>query len=413
MKLRLSMKTIPRHITFQLATALILTTAPQLSGQTTVDEARLFSGLPGIDTLDQWGVMPTVGVTGEFLADVDGGRDEGSAWEALVDIGLKADFEKLIGWEGGEFYVNAFYYHGNDLSTDYVGNYNLVSNLYTDTDFNVFNIYLGQSLLDDRLYLKTGQIAADDDFMVSETALLFINSAFGPLPTESGNIAAPIYPLAAPGAFVRGEPAKGWYVQTAVYAGDAGPNQPSNHGFEWRTGGSAGWAWFGETGVDYELLGHGVFKLGGFYATGDFGNFVTGATEAGLGAFYGVIDHQLLDPDEDPVGLSLFCRGSFTPDTQLATVSAYVDGGFSLQSLLFSQDALGLGCSHTWFADDYQAASARGGATVTATETIIEATYSAAVTDWLAIQPDLQYIINPHYSDRDALVIGARCSIAL
>lgn len=385
--------------------------ASPLSGQSSADQTRLFNDLPGIEELDQWGISPIANATGQFLANVDGGRDEGSAWEALVDFGLEAHLEKLIGWEGAEFHINAFYYHGNDLSTDYVGNYNLVSNLYTATDLNVFNIYLSQSLLEDALYLKAGQIAADDDFMVSDTALLFINSAFGPLPTESGNIAAPIYPLAAPGAYVRGEPAKDWYVQAAVYAGDAGPNQSSNHGFEWRTGGSAGWAWFGETGLNYKLLGHGVFKLGGFYATGDFANFASGATEEGLGAVYAIIDDQLLDPADDPFGLSLFCRGSFTPDKDLATVSAYVDGGLVLDSLIMDNDSLGLAVSQTWFADAYRTASARGGNPVTSTETIIEATYNAAITNWLAVQPDLQYVIDSHYSGRNALVLGARCSL--
>ncbi|GHB90498.1 carbohydrate porin [Cerasicoccus arenae] len=363
--------------------------------------------------LEDHGLSPFASATGQFLANVDGGYDDDSAWEILIDFGLEVDLEKLVGWTGGAFFINAFYFHGNDLSGNGIGDFNGVSNIYTGTDVNVFNLYASQSLFEGRLYLKAGQIAADDDFMAADTALIFINSCFGPILTESGNIAAPIYPLAAPGALVNYEPFEGWQVLGAVYAGDAGPNQPSNHGFEWRTGGSAGWAWFGETGVDYNLLGHGIFKLGGFYATGDFTNFSTGGTEDGLGAVYGIIDHQLLDPKGDPLGLSLFCRGSFSPDESLATVTAFVDGGFSLQSIFIASDAFGVAASHAWFGNDYRNASLLGGTPVTASETVVEVTYTADLTSWLSMQPDLQYIINPHYSESDALIIGIRCAMNL
>ncbi|WP_309398374.1 carbohydrate porin [Cerasicoccus maritimus] len=362
--------------------------------------------------LNEIGIQPYAEFTGQFLANANGGGATGSSWQGLLDFGLEVDLESLAGWEGGVFFANAFYFHGNDISGYYVGDFNAVSNIYTDTDFNVFNIFLQQSFADELFTIKLGQIAADDDFMVSDTALLFINSAYGPLPVESGNITAPIYPLAAPGALVQIEPIKNFHFQTAVYAGDAGPNQSNVHGFDWRTGGSAGMAWFAEAALDFELLGNGVFKLGGYYATTQFADFNTGATESGLGAVYAIIDHQIMDPSVDAFGLSVFCRGGVTPDDNLATVGAYVDGGISLHSICFDDDALGLACSHTIFGDDYLNATRASGTSVTSTETVIEATYAVAVAGWLSIQPDLQYVINPHYSDRDALVVGARCAVA-
>lgn len=411
-----------------ILTAIITLTAHGLLAQDAdSDEQRLSSTVLDDDWLDSealtgdWGgqreslkergLEPYLELAPQFLANADGGMDTGSAWEALVDLGLEADMEKLVGWTGGSFFVNAFYFHGNDLSADYVGDFNGVSNIYTDTDFNLFNLYVGQSLLDDKLFIKLGQIAADDDFMVADTSLLFVNSAFGPLSLESGNIAAPIYPLAAPGAFVSVEATENIRFQTAIYAGDAGPNQANNHGFKWRTGGSAGWAWFAETAVDYELLGSGVFKLGGYYATSEFTNFNTGVTERGLGAIYGVIDHQILKSHGGHPGLSVFLRGGASPDGDVATVTAYVDGGFALQSICFEDDALGIACSQTWFGDDYLNATRTGGTAVTSSETIIEATYSVALAQWCSLQPDLQYIINPHYSRDNALVLGARCAI--
>ncbi|WOO41952.1 carbohydrate porin [Rubellicoccus peritrichatus] len=364
-------------------------------------------------TLEKWGLSPFATLTGEFLANASGGIDEGSAWGGLLDLGMEVNFEPSLGLEGTSFFVNAFAFHGNDVSGNYVGDFNVVSNIFTTTDFNVFNLYLKQSFQDDHYWAKAGQIAADDDFMVSDTALLFMNSAFGPLPTESGNVAAPIYPLAAPGALAYIEPIEGWYFQTAVYAGDAGPATPSNRGFDWRAGGSAGVAWFAETGYHYQLAGKGVLKAGGYYATGEYQNFATSQTERGFGAFYGIINHEFLDTNEDAFGLSVFGRASLAPEEELATVYAYVDAGIKFDSLFLKDDAFGVAVSNTWFGNDYVSDSRQNGTSVSDAETIVEVTYQILITEWAAIQPDFQWIIDPHFSQRNAVVAGIRASINL
>ncbi|MBV9015087.1 MAG: carbohydrate porin, partial [Alphaproteobacteria bacterium] len=53
-------------------------------------------------------------------------------------------------------------------------------------------------------------------------------------------------------------------------------------------------------------------------------------------------------------------------------------------------------------------------------ETVIEATYKAIVTDWLTLQPDAQFVLNPNagipgpFGPRplpNALVIGLRATV--
>jgi porin len=46
-------------------------------------------------------------------------------------------------------------------------------------------------------------------------------------------------------------------------------------------------------------------------------------------------------------------------------------------------------------------------------ETVLELTYTLALTPWLTVQPDIQYVINPggRSSVKNALVIGAQISI--
>jgi porin len=362
----------------------------------------------GRQALEARGIVPYATYIGEFFANSGGGLSDGSVWAGLLDFGVEVDLDKTIGWEGGVFYANAFYFEGNDVSGDFVGDFNAVSNLYTTTSFNVYNIFLRQSLSDrSSTWFKVGQLALDDDFMVSETSLLFLNASFGPLPTQSGNLAAPIYSLAAPGLVVHAGPVDDWYLQAAVYAGDAGPAESDNQGFEWRTGGSAGWSWFAESGIHYADNDESVLKLGAYYHAGDVANFANGGTEDGLFSVYAVLDHRLVDASESACGVSLFVRGGYVRDDELAVVDGYVDAGFVLDGIFRDEDALGFAVSHTGFADDFRVVE--GG---TSSETVFELTYQTRLSEWCVIQPDLQYIVDPQSNGKNSFVFGLRTELS-
>jgi hypothetical protein len=79
----------------------------------------------------------------------------------------------------------------------------------------VDNLFYEQSWKDDAVVLKLGQIAADDDFMLSSYNGLFVNSALGAMPSQvSHSLASPLgfsppfpsLPLAAPGLFIAVRP---------------------------------------------------------------------------------------------------------------------------------------------------------------------------------------------------------------
>tara|TARA_R100000027_G_scaffold63770_1_gene56734 strand:+ start:11954 stop:12415 length:462 start_codon:yes stop_codon:yes gene_type:complete len=151
--------------------------------------------------------------------------------------------------------------------------------------------------------------------------------------------------------------------------------------------------------------------VGGFHATSEFENFSNGSTERGLSGFYALVDHELLSAEADALGMSLFLRGAITPDTDLATVGASIEAGVRLSELLFRDDALGIGVVYTDFSDDYLTATRESGDDVTSSETVFELTYQVLVTDWFAVQPDLQYILDPHLSRDNALVVGVRAEV--
>ncbi|YCM47086.1 carbohydrate porin (plasmid) [Verrucomicrobiaceae bacterium 227] len=350
------------------------------------------------------GISPYAVFAAEVFSNVDGGFRSGTSSPGLLDFGVGMDLEKLIGWKGAGFTATAFAAYGDDGSAKYIGDFNVASNLFSATDFNLFNLFFSQTFADESVFLKVGQIAADDDFMGSDTAGLFLNSAFGPLPTESGNVAAPIFPLTAPGAFIRITPSGTFSFHTGIYAGDSGPSQSGNHGFDWRTGGTAGWVTFAEADYNYAS---GTAKLGGYYHTGDFENFKTGGIEEGQGAVYGIIDHRFIESNDGP-GLAAFARLSFATKDERSVVSHYFDAGIALDHLFAEDDALGLGISYTRFGDDYL--NAHPG--LTSSETILELTYQRALSEWCILQSGVQYLIDPHESGDNALVLGLRTEIS-
>ena len=347
--------------------------------------------------------------TFDYFENISGGFQNGGAGMGLLDIGLEVDLERLFGWKDTTFVVSSFTGHGRDFSAEVVGDLGVVSNIFSDTEFNIFNIHLHkefEAFGSNKNYFKLGQIAADDEFMIADTAGLFINSSFGPFNTQSANVGAPIFPLGAPGAVVHLAPSDKWFFQAGIYAGDAGPGGSSDRGFDWEWGGAAGVVVFAEAGVQINELG-GVVKVGGFYHTGDFDEIVTGETVDGLGAIWTIVDQPIIASSKGEIGVNVFGRASIAPQDDRATATGQFDGGLVISNIGFKGAQFGIGATHTTFGDDF--AEVNG---VTDSETVIEMTYLIPVNDYFAIQPDIQYIGSPNESDDDAFVLGVRGSVS-
>lgn len=75
------------------------------------------------------------------------------------------------------------------------------------------------------------------------------------------------------------------------------------------------------------------------------------------------------------------------------------------------EDTMGLGVATAWLADGVLAVDPTRGRT----ETVVEFTYRAQIRPWLAVQPDLQFVINPGMDEAlgDAWVFALRLEVAL
>jgi porin len=238
------------------------------------------------------GVAPFAVLTTEFWGNVAGGIEQRGWWNSLLDFGLELDTTKLGWWEGGSFLVQA-HWAQNSSSTvafqDFTGAFNPVSGIVAGDHLRIFNLYYRHQWRDERAVLKIGQLAVDDDFMGSDYGSLFLNSAFGampsqvgtPLATSAGNPPAfPIYSVAAPGLFLRVRPAPSFYSQLGLYYGWAGFDNRSNYGFDWADQAPPELGLFWESGVQFQIARReATSRLGLSYHTGpvdDFGGCNTG-----------------------------------------------------------------------------------------------------------------------------------------
>ena len=342
---------------------------------------------------------PYFSYTGEAWNISDGGFETGG--RAIGQIIGGFDWSpSLLG--GGTIHAEVQNMHGNDPS-GFAGDANALSNIAFDEGTRLFQAWYGRDT--DWGSLKAGLIALDDDFMGSDYSSMFINAAFGPMPTQSFNTAAPIWPVGGLGFWGIFDLTEDSALQIGVYDGNAGDATTNDDGLENSLSDEDGAMLMVEYSRSTQTFGGTTtWKLGGYHNTGkEFENFSSGGLEEGLGALYLVVDHAVSD------SLGLWTRLGTTFDDDTSTVTGYYEGGAVLASPFGRRqdDLLGIGYFYTEFGDAYLGANPG----VTNSESAIEVTYQAPITENFYLQPDIQWIFDAHDSNTDVFVIGIRAGI--
>ncbi len=293
---------------------------------------------------------------------VAGGVKRKFVYDGQFALSLDADLEKLVGWHGATAHASGFGIHGRGPSADLLGgNLMDISNIEARPGARLDTLWLEQSLFDDRLTIRAGQILADGVFAASDTAAGLINGTFG-WPTFTGaNVTqgGPAYPLSAPGVRVRANPRPDLTVLAGLFAANPGgagcggdPQICNKHGTTFSLSGGALWiaelqyaanAGKAATGLP------GSYKLGAWRETGSFPDQLTGATDKhGDYGIYAIADQMVWRrPGTEDQGLSLFLRAGWAPEDR-NFVSWYVDGGVGFKGPIASRpdDVVTLGVAY-------------------------------------------------------------------
>src|ERR1700683_3975115 len=170
--------------------------------------------------LSKYGMSLAIQETSEVLGNVTGGVNRGFEYDGLTQMVLQMDTQRAFGLHGGTFNVSGLQLHGRDLSSDNLDTLQTASGIEADRSSRLWELWYDQKFLkEDRLDVKIGQQSLDQEFMVSQNALLFVNTMFGwpMLPSADMPGDGPAYPLSALGVRFRLRPTDSLTILAGVY----------------------------------------------------------------------------------------------------------------------------------------------------------------------------------------------------
>jgi porin len=406
-------------------------------------------------SLEEAGVKFGLQEQSEVWGNMTGGARRGAVYDGLATGSLTFDLEKLVGWTGATFFVNAYQIHGRGPSENLVGNQQLVSNIEATRDTKLYQLWLEQNLLGGRLLIRIGQEGANDQMMTTQYGALFLNSSFGfpGLPAVDLPSGGPNYPMATP--FVRGQFQASDRITLvgAVFNGDPAPPGTGDPqlrdkgGTAFRMDGHAlvfGELWYSTNPDRAAVSLPATYKLGAWLHSGHFADQLNDSTGLSLAnpassriprdhspdfAVYGIIDQMVWSkPPSAQQGIGVFLQVMGAP-AQFNLSNLFVEAGMNWMGPLEGRehDIFGLGVSFVGISP----ATRRFGREVvefTSTgspyannETVFEATYLYQVVSWCTLQPDLQVVENPNAGMpsslsskplKDAVIMGVRATIS-
>lgn len=381
------------------------------------------------------GVTYAVNYIGDVLGNPTGGFSNDPRYIGRLDLELGVDLDKAIGWKGLRFFANGYQIHGQSISAMNTGALMPASFIEALPSTRLFEIYLEQSLFDDHLSLRVGQLSADSEFIISESGGAFLNGSFGWPSLVGINLpdGGPSYPLAAPGARLAFKPNDALSFLFGLFSGnpagdcpdDEVPQDCNPNGLLFPFNAPL---FITEAAIKYnqgegELPGK--LKIGAYRYFGSFVPQAVGNNGLPIGlvgipgqaaekdyGFYALLDQMIyrLPGKDDQRGVTLF--GSYIaapPEGNL--IQHYFEAGITLHGMLDARpaDTLGIGFIYTGVSsqliDFYKAI---GYPVDPSFEAVLEVSYTAEVMKGLYLQPDFQYYWNPgaHTSDPDNPVIA-------
>jgi porin len=412
--------------------------------------------------LSQYGMSLAVQETSEVLGNVTGGLRRGFEYDGLTQMALQLDTNRAFGWHGGTFNVSALQIHGRNLSADNLATLQTASGIEADRATRLWELWYDQKFLnEDRLDIKIGQQSVDQEFLVSQNALLFVNTMFGWPMVPSADLpgGGPAYPLSALGVRARVRPTDSLAFLVGVYNGSPVPN---NNGDPQKVNSSGtsfplngGVLVFAEMQYSYPALGSmlyadqkeplaRVYKLGFWYDSERFDDLrydntglsladpaSTGIPQQHRGNYsiYAVADQMIWqDPEESDRTVNVFGRAMGTPEVNRNLIDFSLNLGLTFHEPFLHRDAdtfgVGMGFAHVSSRAaglDQDTQFFTGAFTPPrSSETFVEVTYQYSVAPWLQLQPDFQYVFNPGggvpnlsgtAKVKDECVLGVRTNI--
>lgn len=347
--------------------------------------------------------------TGEFLYNSTGGIDTGGTY--LDDAGLlfETDLGDLFGSADATLFVYLLWNNNNTFSDQYVGDLQGVSNIDAERALRIYELWYEQPL-SDAVSLRFGLYDLNSEFDAIDTAGFFINSShgIGPEYSQTGEAGPSIFPVTSLAARL------GWSIDDAntlryalLDAVPGDPDDPSRTAIELGDGDGVLHA----LEYNYTFAGGARIGVGTWLYSEEFERVDGNGSDDGNAGYYGFIDAPLLSSGDGGVDLAAWLRYGVAEDS-LNVLDSYFGGGFVATGLVASRpdDQVGVAVASARVGNPFRRAVAAAGGRADSDETKIELSYGLQVNEWLWLQPNIQYVINPGAdpAQDDALVLALR-----
>lgn len=356
---------------------------------------------------------------GDAWHNAVGGLHTGNAYIDNLDVNITVDGEEAFGVPGLELFANGLYNNGGRLSEELVGDAMVVSNIDSP-----YAVRLYEAWADWRpggggpLSMRAGFYDLNTEFDIGVSRQLFLHSTHGVGQdlAQVGPLGPSIFPSTGLALRAAWEIARSGRLQLAAIDGvpaapDSSPRERVHLDSE------EGALLVGEL----QFLGTRVSKglIGTWYHTGTFNDILdrdAPRSHHGNSGIYGLVDFRLGGMwSEESSDVTAFVRYGVV-ESRTNEFDQYLGIGVRGRGVWTPRpaDEMGVAVAIGRVSNAARGAAEMAGDLRDRYETAIELTWRAPINDWLTLQPDIQYIINPgtYQSARDALVVGMRVEMA-
>lgn len=407
------------------------------------------------DNLYNEGIDFSLTYTNNIAGNPTGGLAQGFTYTDNIYVGAELMMDKLVGWQGASIFVSALDRNGTSLSQDYIGNQFTVQQIYGNQTVVFYALLLQQKLFNDRLMIKAGRFGAGDDFASSPIYWLYMNNGIDgnpqALPVNTG---FSTYPNAVWGTSLTGHLHEDWTAKVGLFQVNPRLGKMAYHGLDFSIRPDDGVLLVGQLGWSPEFFkrpvastpapvdskganpggaaGKSVVKsivpeveekglpgnywFGAYYSQANYTQFLSDETANNSYGFYWHADQMLFqeEPGSDQ-GFTIWTAMVLSPQQNIAKLPFQANAGAFYKGLLpgRDEDVALFGWVYGQFSSDYAESVQGQTESYPGYEMVLEWGYRAQVTEFLYVQPDVQWVIRPggQTGIPNALVLGAQIGL--
>jgi len=375
------------------------------------------------DSLETRGISPNIVYSAMPVANVSGGIKTGIRYIDNVDLTLNLDFQKLANVKGLSLFIYGLGNNGG-FATQLVGDIQTISNIEAYPTWKLYEAWAQQNLLNNNVSILAGLYDLNSEFDVVKPGLLFLHSSYG-LGAElapTGQNGPSVFPVTSLALRVAATIKQKVRVMAAIM--DAVPGDPSDpSGTHIELSREEGALFIFQANIN---LGKDIYfskdgnvrkagtvrrrAIGRGYESPNFNQLIIGAwrytadfetldefsqkQRGNQGAFIAYQRYFYLNAEQTK-HITAFARLGIAEDSFNQFGAAISGGIVTAIPILKHNDEMGIAFSAALNGDAYLAQSTREGFNYDQAETNIEFTFNHRLLPYMAIQPSVQYVINP------------------